>query len=473
MSIKKAALINAMGKYSTIIFQLGVNIILSRILSPDDYGVVAIIMTFSTFFYTLSAMGLSTGIIQHKELTDEDVDAIFSFSVYASFVLAVLFSFLSIFIAKIYENEIYLSLGSLLSISLFLNGINMVPQGIMNREKKFVEIAIRTFVSYGLSAVVAVVLALMGLRYYALVIQNIVSALAVFLWNYISTRPKFRFRVELGSVKKIATYSGFQMGGQIVGYFVNNADNLISGKLLGSTLLGYYNKAYVLANYPINNFSAIISSTLHPILSDYSSEKEKLYTYHLKINRLFAVVGFFSSAACYLMADELIIFLFGKQWISSILAFKILSLTIAFRMMSSALNAIFQSLGRTDLLLKDKLVEMLIIFLFIFGGVKYFGGLFGLSFGVSLAYLCFYLVAISFLCISGFKISLIRHFLDMSREYLLGTILIFSAIVFPKLELPLLTLLLLKGIFIGSVCILLCFIFEREFLYRLLRRKKR
>ena len=93
--MKKAALINASGKYSKVLLSVIVNAVLARILSADDYGIVAIITVFSTFFATFSDMGFGPAIIQNKDLTKEDISNIYSFTVYISFALMLLFAICS------------------------------------------------------------------------------------------------------------------------------------------------------------------------------------------------------------------------------------------------------------------------------------------------------------------------------------------------------------------------------------------
>ena len=176
MGMKKAALINAAGKYSKIFLSLIVNAVLARILSAEDYGVVAVITVFSTFFTTFSDMGFGPAIIQNKDLTKEDVNNIYSFTVYISVVLMILFAICSFPIALFYSDKVYVPLGQMLSISLLFNSLNMVPNGILNRDKKFVNIAIRTVVVYVGAAAITIILAFMGVRYYALAIQAILTA---------------------------------------------------------------------------------------------------------------------------------------------------------------------------------------------------------------------------------------------------------------------------------------------------------
>ncbi|WP_270518773.1 oligosaccharide flippase family protein [Ligilactobacillus salivarius] len=92
-SIKKASMINAVGKYSKILLSIVVEIILARLLTPHDYGIVAVVVVFTTFFTTFSDMGLSTAIVQRKDLTKSDIDNIYTFTVYISVILMVIFYF--------------------------------------------------------------------------------------------------------------------------------------------------------------------------------------------------------------------------------------------------------------------------------------------------------------------------------------------------------------------------------------------
>ena len=188
MNMKKAALINAAGKYSKVFMSIIVNAILARILSAEDYGILAVITVFSTFFTTLSDMGFGPAIIQKKDLTDDDIGDIFSLTVYISLGLMFLFALLSYPISVFYGNKVYILLGVLLSISLLFNALNMVPNGILNRNKKFVSIAVRTVIVYIChgnnhnSGIPWVQILCFGN-------SSNLSAFLTFVWNYLTTRP--------------------------------------------------------------------------------------------------------------------------------------------------------------------------------------------------------------------------------------------------------------------------------------------
>ena len=417
--MKKAAIINAVGKYSQVIIQLLVSAVLSRILSADDYGIVAVVTVFSTFFATLSNMGFGTAIIQRKDLKKEEIDSIFSFTIYLSVVLAMIFSLLSFPITWFYKDNTYLPITLLLSISLFFNSANMVPNGMMNRDKQFVKIAARSIVVYSVSGVFAIIFALCGLRYYSLVFQTIIASAVSFLWNYATTHPKFRVKVNFDSIKKVANYSGFQFAFNFVNYFASNLDNLLTGKFFGSSELGYYNKAYSLSLYPVNNLTGVISPVLHPILSDYQNDKATLYKKYMKVLKLLVLVGIYVECICFYAGRELITIMYGDRWENSVICFRMLSLCILFRMINSSSSAIFQSLGNTKLLFANGLINTCISVIAILIGVFAFGDIKGLSICVAIAYICHYLTASYMLISMGFGFKQVYYYKELVKELII------------------------------------------------------
>lgn len=431
MNMKKAALINAAGKYSKVLLSLVVNAILARILSAEDYGVVAVITVFSTFFTTFSDMGFGPAIIQNKDLSEEDVNHIFSFTVYISVILMAIFALVSYPIAAFYGNDVYVGLGQLLSISLLFNAMNMVPNGILNRDKKFISIAIRTVVVYVGSAVITVILANMGLRYYALAIQSILTAFFQFIWNYATTRPRFRLRVEMGSIKKVIHYSGYQFAFNMVNYFSRNLDNLLTGKVMGDAELGYYNKAYSLMLYPVNNLTGVVSPVLHPILSDYQDQIKIIYEKYMKVVRMLACIGIYIAPVCFLGAAEIITILYGDQWNDSIVCFQYLAVAIIPQMINSSAGSIFQAIGNTKLLFWNSCINTAITVLAILGGVFVGRSIDWLAACVAGAYLLHFVTAFYMLVKLGFKLSLRGFAKELLPELLMLAIMVLGVLVYP------------------------------------------
>ncbi len=419
MNMKKAALINAVGKYSQVIIQLIISAVLSRILSSDDYGVVAIVTVFSTFFATLSNMGFGTAIIQRKDLTEKDVNNIFTFTFYISIGLAAVFALMSFPIAWFYKDNVYIPITLMLSISLFFNAMNMVPNGMMNRDKQFVKIAARTIVVYSAAGIIAIILALLHFRFYALIIQTILASAITFFWNYFSTKPRLLKKVDMTSIRKVANYSGFQFAFNFINYFAGNLDNLLTGKFFGKSELGYYNKAYTLSLYPVNNLNGVISPVLHPILSDFQNDKETLYRKYMKVLKLLVLIGIYVEAVCYYAGREIITIMYGGKWENSIICFQMLSLCIVFRMVNSSSSAIFQSLGNTKLLFINGTINTCISVIAILIGIFAFGDIQHLSICVACAYICHYLTASYMLISMGFGFRQRDYYKELAPDLLI------------------------------------------------------
>lgn len=470
MSLKKAALINGIGRYSKIGLSILVNAILARLLSPSDYGIVAVITVFSTFFSTLSDMGFGVAIVQNKTLSKKDINNIFSFTVYISFLLMIIFALFSFPISKFYNNDVYINLTLLLSISLLFDAMNMVPNGILNRNKEFIVIAVRTVIVYFIAALVTIILALKGFRYYSLVIQAILTSFLTFVWNYLDTRPKFKFHFEMESIHKVINYSAYQFAFNFVNYFSRNLDNLLTGKFMGSAQLGYYNKAYDLMLYPVNNLTGVVSPVLHPILSDFQKNFTVIYNKYMKVLKILFCVGALVAPICYLAGKEIITIIYGNNWNESIVCFQFLSIAIIPQMLNSSAGGVFQAIGNTRLLFWNSCINTLITVIAILIGVFVGKDITSLAFAVSLAYIFHFFTAFYMLIKMGFKYKLSKFFVDITPEFILLLGMELAIILYPFHIQNIVLSGLIKVLFLLIVFILLLLITGEYRLFKSLKK---
>lgn len=349
-SLKQAAIINAASKYATVIINLLLTAILARILTPEDYGVVAVTTVFTNFFSIFADMGIGTAVIQNKELTKNDTDNIFSFTIKQGIVLMLCFAVFSVPLSMFYKNSVYIQIGLLLAVSLFFSTVNMVPNALLMKDKKFISVGIRTIVVAIGSGLIAVLLAFAGLGYYALVMQSLISSVTIFVWNYVGTRPKFKLHYGKESLEKIKRFSSFQFGFSFVNYFSRNADNLLISKFMGEAALGFYDKAYKLMLYPVNYLTHAITPVMHPILSDYQDNKRFIYEKYMSVLKILSLLGIFIAPFCFCASEEIILIMFGDQWLMAVPCFEFMALAIWAQMLMSTTGSVYQSVGKTDLL---------------------------------------------------------------------------------------------------------------------------
>lgn len=362
-SMKKAAFITAASKYINIFLGIFFSAILSRILTPNDYGIVAIVTVFTAFFIVLSNCGLGIAVIQRKEFSQKDIDTLFSFSVYQGLILTIVFMILAFPISLFFSNKVYIPICFILSVSIFFNTINAVPDGILRKEKKFFLIALRLIVVSLLTYGITIVLALIGLKYYSLVIQSVISSLIIFLWNLKNVKVHFHFKLDRGVLKNISGYSGYNFLFNFVNYFTRNLDKLLIGKFLGNENLAQYNKAYHFMLYPVQNLTNVITPVLHPFLSDFQNNREVIYEKYIKIVKLLSLIGVFVTAVCFTCSKEIILILYGSQWTSAVLCFHYLSLAIWTQMITGTSGSIFIAIGDTKRMFFSCCVSVLITIL--------------------------------------------------------------------------------------------------------------
>ena len=359
----------ALAKYSGIIISLVVAGILARLLSPDDFGLVATATVIIAFFNLFTDMGISPAIVQHKSLTKEELSDIFSFTVWTGIGISILFFAASWLIADYYESGILRTLCQLLSVNLFFASANIVPGALFYRNKEFKFIAIRSFIIQIITA------ALCGAGLYALIINPILSSILIFVISYQRYPQRLRFTLGLKVLRKIFSYSAYQFLFNVINYFSRNLDKLLIGKYMSMSALGYYEKSYRLMMLPLQNITQVITPVMHPIFSDFQNDKEKLATSYERIVRFLSFIGLPLSVLLFFTAEEVTLIIFGDQWLPSIPVFRILSLSVGIQIILSSSGSIFQAAGDTRSLFVCGLFSSILNVTGMLAGIFYFGTL--------------------------------------------------------------------------------------------------
>ena len=336
-----------LAKYSGVVISLVVAGILARLLSPDDFGIVAVATVIIAFFNLLTDMGVSPAIVQHKSLTKDDLSDIFSFTVWTGIGISILFFASSWIIADYYQSDTLRILCQLLSVNLFFASATIVPGAMFYRNKEFKFIAIRSFVIQISAGAAAVTAALCGAGLYALIINPIVSSVLIFVISFQRYPQRLRFTLGLTVLRKIFSYSAYQFLFNVINYFSRNLDKLLIGKYMSMSDLGYYEKSYRLMMLPLQNITQVITPVMHPIFSDFQNDKGKLLSSYERIVRFLAFIGLPLSVLLFFTAEEVTLIIFGDQWMPSVPVFRILSLSVGIQIILSSSGSIFQAAGDT------------------------------------------------------------------------------------------------------------------------------
>lgn len=449
--IKGAAILQFISKYANIAVQLFITAILARLLSPNDFGLLSIVTVFTAFFQLFSDMGIGTAVIQYRDLKEKDYGKLFVFSAFLAIILVILFCIAATPISWFYGDQRLAPLCYATAPAIIFNTLNMVPNGLILKDKRFGAIALRLVVSTLVSGIVAILLAVAGAGCYALAAQTVLTALIVLIWNLV-TRPIRHLNVHfITPLKHVFSYSAYQFGFSFINYFSRNLDNLVIGRVLGTTYLGYYDKAYKLTTYPMNSVSSVVASVIQPYMAENQDNPKRIFDCWYKVTKFLSLIGVFIAAVFFATAPEIITFFYGPQWEPAVPLFQALSISIYFQMIGNPSGAFFQSLGRTDLMFRQGLIcTLLTVVGLVVGSV--IGSLHAVAICISVAF-CLHIIPITYyLLVKGMHTSLDIVF-TFCPEIIIGIFsAVFTVLLFKLFVLPSILSLIIK------ICVI-CLIF--------------
>ncbi len=372
-------------KIVNVVMQLVITMVLARLLTPEEYGTVAVLTVFSSFFTILADAGISTAIAQFQDLGHEDYERLFFLSFLLGIVLSALFFVLSFGVAWFYDDPAYVPLGAVMTLAVMFNALNMVPNGVLLKERRFGLIGMRLVVCTLVVGIVVILLALAGFGCFAIVLNTVLTSLFVLVWNLATSRLKMSVGDVRPVLRKVGGFSLYQFGHEAIVWVSGNADSLLAGKMFGAAALGYYNKAYQLYGYPNNILAAPITSTLIPFLAPLQNDVLALRAKFLGVMSKVSFICALCTVGMSVCAPEIITIMFGDVWAPSAPLLRILALAIYARGVNSVHAPLMSATNRPDLLMRSTLVNTAATLLMICAG-GFLGSVKSLAVCIAVAY---------------------------------------------------------------------------------------
>lgn len=300
------------------------NIILARLLSPEDYGCVGMLMIFILLAMTIVEGGFASSLIQRKNTTKEDESTIFYWNIILSVLLYVLLFISAPSIAFFYDVPKLEIVLQVQGIMLLLNAFGVVQLSLLRKDLKFKQLAIINTISALLSVVIALGLAFCGYGIWALVWQQICQNFfaTILAWFYSSWRPTWQFSIS--SLGSMFQYGSFLLLSNLLNTFCENLQGLIIGKQFSSMSMGYYSQAKKLEEVPTMSISQVVSQVTFPVFSKIQEEKNKLY---IAVRQSLLAMNFINiplMALLIVVAKPLVILLLSEKWLPCVPLFQIL-----------------------------------------------------------------------------------------------------------------------------------------------------
>ncbi|SEW14557.1 polysaccharide transporter, PST family/lipopolysaccharide exporter [Chitinophaga sp. YR573] len=335
LGIKWTTLSSAIGA----LVQLLQVVILSRFLSPADFGVMAIAIFFIGFSQLFLDMGIPTAIIYNQQVSKQQLDSLFWLNIIVGWSLFVVILLMAPSIAAFYHEAQLKNIIILIASAFIILPFEQQFYALMKKELLFNQIAKRDITAKLISFVVAIVLAWKGAGVYALVISYLVSvflgAILVIISGIKFHKPGMHFRFS--DTKPFLSFGLYQSGENMLNYFYNQVDTLLIGKLLGVEMLGIYNVAKNLSMRPTQVINPIVTQVTFPVMAKLQHDDNMLKSIYLKSVNYLSSVNFPIYTYMGVFAAPLIALVFGNRWHDAGPLLQILS---AYAMVRSIINPI-------------------------------------------------------------------------------------------------------------------------------------
>lgn len=351
-----------------------VSIVLARILTPDDYGTVALVTVFTNIMQVFVNSGLSTALIQKKDADNLDFSSVFYFNVVICVLLYMLMFVAAPLIAVFYGNQELTPIIRVISITILISGVKGVQQAYVSKKMIFKRFFYSTLGGTIVSAVLGIMMAYKGCGVWAIVVQQLSNTAidTLILWLTVEWRPKLAFSME--RLKALLGFGWKMLCSSLIDTIYNNLRNLLIGKIYSSADLAYYNQGQKFPNLIVNNINTSIDSVLLPTMA---AEQDDLSRVKIMTRRSIMI-------SCYIMAplmigmaccaENIIRVVLTEKWMPCVVYLRIFCITYMFWPIHTAnLNAI-KAMGRSDLFLRleiwKKTIGVVLLICTIFVSVK-------------------------------------------------------------------------------------------------------
>jgi polysaccharide transporter, PST family len=346
-------------------------VVLARLLTPRDFGLVTMVTTFSLLFSNFGLNGLTEAIVQRQEINHELASNLFWINVAGSTVLAGGFAAAASLLARLYRDPRVAGIAVWLALTIFLTGLQVIHLALLKRAMRFSVVSANDIVARAVSILVSIWLAWLGWGYCALVAGAIAwpASSCVGAWTLCRWTPGLPRRAEgTGSLVRFAIHS---YGRFSTGYFANNLDNFLVGWRLGSTQLGFYKRAYDLFVLPSGQLSIGLTTVAVSALSRLQKDPVQYKRYFLGALGVMAFVGMGLSADLTLVGKDLIFVLLGPKWGESGRIFTLFGPGIGFMLLYCTHIWIHLSIGRADRWFRWGIVDLIVTTVFLSVGLRW------------------------------------------------------------------------------------------------------
>ncbi|PYS43717.1 MAG: lipopolysaccharide biosynthesis protein [Acidobacteria bacterium] len=346
-------------------------IALARLLTPQDYGLIAMVVILVDFVSMFQHLGLSTATIKWSEIDHRQVSTLFWINVVMSAAIMLVTAGCAPLLAWFYKEPRLIPITACYAVSIFLTGVNIQHEAILSRQMRFGAIALIELSAIVIGLAAAILAAVYGAGYWALVVNQLVmtTCTVIGVWTACRWRPGLPARGA--GVRSMLSYGGHLTGFNLMNYFARNTDNALIGKFWGAYQLGVYSRAYQLLLMPMSQINNPLVAVAVPALSRLTDSPERYRAAYLKIVEKIAMITMPGIVFMIAMSDSLVLFLLGPQWREAGRIFMLLGVAAIIQPVTRTVPWLFTTQGRAREMFKWGIAGSVIAVASILGGLRW------------------------------------------------------------------------------------------------------
>lgn len=388
----RGASVTLAGQLYRTILQFVSIFVLARLLSPDDFGLIAMVAAVIGISELFRDFGLSSAAIQAKHVSIGERTNLFWVNTALGTACAVIVALAAPLVGLLYSNDEVVPIVVVMSIGFVLSGMVTQYRADLTRRMRFLGLSITEAVAPTVGFAVGILLAVLGYGYWALVVQQLSSSLVLLVLTVSIARWAPGLPQRRTSIRRFMRFGAALFVTQLISYGTKNVDNIAIGVVWGAGPLGYYDRAYQLLMAPLNQINAPMTRVALPVLSRIHEEKDRFAGYLLKAQ----IVGGYATATLFAlasgMAPAIVDVLFGPQWAPMAPIFAVLAIGGVLRATAQISYWMFLSTANTGAQLRMFLVVRPIMIVIILAGLPW--GAFGVAVGSTVAYALHWIVSL-------------------------------------------------------------------------------
>ena len=353
-----------------------VSVLLTRLLTPAEFGSFAVVLAIVTFSSIFIDLGFRSAVVQRQDITQKQLSTVFFLNIFIGFLL-----FSAIFLSSTLIEEFYAIAGLADYIkatsSIFLiNSLSLVPSGLLQKELRLKALSVITTIAAAISGTVAVALALYGYGVWALVAQQLILATVTSLGAFITSGWRPILLLSPSSIGPLWNYAIRLFLAGLSDTIFTRLDVFIIGKLFPIQTLGFYNRAQSLDNLVKHFGSSTTTSVAFPVIAKMADQVDNVRSFYLRCLNVIAFLSFLLVGVLFLTCFDIVVILFTDKWIDVGYYYRIMALTGFVYPLSALMVTLVAARGNSSAFLKLEIFKKAILFpaylSFLFGGVMVF-----------------------------------------------------------------------------------------------------